>query len=263
MTVALVVDELRLRARLTAAVGLSLFAMALVVTALFPSLRDSVGDIGDNLPSGVADLIGGGDYGTLPGWLKGEIFSVVAPFGLAGLGIAVAVTGSTSDEEAGVLDLTLAYPVRRAAIIGAAALTAALAILMAAVALWAGLLIGVVAFTDDGLGAGALAAALLHTALLGVVFATLALAVGAVTSHRSTVLGVSIGALSSTYLLNGFASAVGSLEWLRRLSPFYYDSGSDPLSNGIALGHVAVLAGLALLLTAFATVAFDRRDLRG
>jgi ABC-2 type transport system permease protein len=238
-----------------------LFAIALLETGLFPAFAGTIGDLGDNLPQGVADLLGGGDFSTLAGWLETEIFSIVAPFALAGIGIVIAVGGTAGDEEAGILDLVLAHPVRRSSLVLATALAAATAIFATGLALWAGLVIGVRAFTHETLGAGDLAAAILHASSLGLAFAALGLAVGAATGRRATAIGAAVAVLAVGYLVDGLAAAA-SVGWLRRLTPFYYDSGSDPLRHGVDLAHLAVLLALALLLTAGAVLAFDRRDLR-
>ncbi len=260
---ALLVQALRQRARLTAIVAADLLAIAFIETALFPALRHSIGDVGSNLPKGVADLIGGGNFATLPGWLKVEVFSIVAPFTFAGIGIVIAVAGTAGDEESGVLDLVLAHPVRRAQLVLATACAAVAAILVTAFALWGGLVIGVHAFTDGGLGAGALAAAIVHAALLGIVFAAFGLAVAAATGSRSTAIGVAVAVAAGSYLVDGFTGAIASISWIRRLTPFYYDNANDPLSHGVDAAHLAVLAGLSLLLAGAAVVAFDRRDIRG
>ncbi len=254
---------LRQRARLTAIVAVDLLAIALIEAALFPALRRSVGNVGDNLPKSVADLIGGGNFSTLPGWLKVEVFSIVAPFALSGLGVVIVVAGTAGDEESGVLDLVLAHPVRRAQIVLANAIAGLASIVVAALLLWIGLVVGVHAFTEGGLSAGALAAAILHAAMLGVAFAAVGLAVGAASGSRATAIGVTIGAAAGSFLVDGFAGAVSSISWIRRLTPFYYDNGSDPLLHGVDLGHLAVLAAVSVLLTAFAVSSFDRRDLRG
>ena len=43
---------------------------------------------------------------------------------------------------------------------------------------------------------------------------------------------------------------------------FYYYEGSDPIGNGVDVGHLAVLAAATTALVAFAALAIGRRDLR-
>ena len=254
-------QALRQRARVTAVVAFWLFAIALLETGLFPAFAGTIGDLGDSLPRSVADLLGGGDFRTLAGWLETEIFSIVAPFALAGIGIVIAVGGTAGDEEAGVLDLVLAHPVRRASVVLATALAATTAVLATGLALWVGLVLGVRAFTDEHLGAGDLAAAILHAAFLGLVFAAIGLAVGSATGRRAAAIGVAVATLALSYLVDGLAAAT-AVGWVRRLTPFYYDSGSDPLRNGVDVAHLAVLLALSVLLAAGAVLGFERRDLR-
>jgi ABC-2 type transport system permease protein len=56
---------------------------------------------------------------------------------------------------------------------------------------------------------------------------------------------------------------VSALAWLKYLSPFYYYAGHDPLTQGIDVGDLGVLAAVAIALTALGILAFERRDLRG
>ena len=65
-----------------------------------------------------------------------------------------------------------------------------------------------------------------------------------------------------SFLINGFAPLVDGLHWLKYLSAFYYYEGSDPIGNGVAVGHLAVLAGATAALVAFGALAIGRRDLR-
>ena len=47
------------------------------------------------------------------------------------------------------------------------------------------------------------------------------------------------------------------------MSPFYLYLGSDPLNNGMAWGHAAILAGLFVGLVAVSIPLWSNRDLRG
>ena len=145
-----------------------------------------------------------------------------------------------------------------------AAKAGAVAILVVAVAAatWVGLLIGV-ALGGGGIGIGDMAAFAVHLAFFGWAIGAVALAVGAGTGRRAWASGgaAAVGVLG--WLINGFAPLVGGLDWLKYLSPFYYYAGHDPLTQGIAAGDLAVLGAVAIVLTAVAMLAFERRDLRG
>lgn len=67
--------------------------------------------------------------------------------------------------------------------------------------------------------------------------------------------------LESSYFFNSLGMSIKSLEPYRKLSPFYYFIGADPLANGLNWGHAAVLIILTLVFLGLAVIAFNRRDL--
>ena len=68
--------------------ALGMLAVIVMVGALFPAVGDSIGKL--DLPEGVADLLGGADYGTMAGWMRSEIGAVYGPLVIA----AMAITGA-------------------------------------------------------------------------------------------------------------------------------------------------------------------------
>jgi ABC-2 type transport system permease protein len=65
----------------------------------------------------------------------------------------------------------------------------------------------------------------------------------------------------AAYLAYTVGGQVQGLEPARKLSPFYYYLGGDPLRTGADLGHLAVLAAIPLLLAALAVWGLNRRDI--
>jgi ABC-2 type transport system permease protein len=104
---------------------------------------------------------------------------------------------------------------------------------------------------------------MLHLALLGIVFGSLALAVSATTGSLGLSRAVPVVVAVVAYVVNGLAPMVSWLEPLQKASPFYQYIGHDPLRNGVALGSVAVAVVTSLLLVAFAVWGFRRRDVAG
>ena len=251
---------LRLRLRSTLAAATGLVAVLLIVGALFPAVGDSIGEL--NLPQGVADLLGGADYGTITGWYRSEIGSFYGPLVVAALAITGAVSTTAGEEEAGILALVLAHPVRRSRMVAAKGWAIAVVVVMLAFATWLGLLAGV-AIGGGGIGIAHLAAFSLHLAFFGFAIGAVALAVGAATGQRALAAGVGAGVAVAGWLINGFAPLVDALDWLKYLSPFYYYAGNDPLTHGVDPVHLAVLGIVAVVLTAVGMTAIQRRDLRG
>ena len=74
-------------------------------------------------------------------------------------------------------------------------------------------------------------------------------------------IGVAVGLLVVTYLIDDLANIVDGLNSIRWISPFKYYMGNDPLRNGIDLGDAAVLIGATALFLIVSLIVFERRDL--
>jgi ABC-2 type transport system permease protein len=258
MTAAAFGLELRLRARSFLLAGVGLMAVAAITGALFPALGESLGKV--DLPEGVGDLLGGGDFASIAGWLDTEIASVYGPLVVAGSAIAAAAATIAGEEERRILALVLAYPVSRTRLLAAKAAAIALLVAGLGIACWLGLLLAV-ALAGGGIGAGRLVALALHLAFLGLAFGALALALGGVTGRRSVAAGAGAAIAVAMYLVNGLAPVVA--DWIQYLTLFHYYEGSEPLRNGVDPGHLAVLGAVTAALLAVAAAGFRDRDLRG
>ena len=163
------------------------------------------------------------------------------------------------EEEAGRLELVLAYPVRRRAAV--LAKSAAIAAEVLAVGVVAGLALAVLdPLAGLDLAAGRLAAAILSLTALGLLFGWLALAVGAALGSRALAIGVPAALAAGGYLVNGLHGLAGWLDPFRLLSPFWL-VGSSPLQTGVRVGGLAVVFLLAALVLAVGSLLVERRDL--
>jgi ABC-2 type transport system permease protein len=249
--------RLRLPGTLWAAAGL--IAVLLVVGALFPAVGHTIGKL--NVPSSVANLLGGADYGTITGWFRSEIAAVYAPLVIGALAITGATAATAGEEEDGILALVLAHPILRSRLVLAKAAAIALLVLIVAFAVWIGLILGV-AVGGGGISLAHITALAVQLAFFGLATGAVALALGAGTGRRSFANGGSAALAILGWLVNSFAPLVSSIAWLRYLSLFYYYAGHDPLTRGVYGLGLAVLGLAALALTGAGVVAFDRRDLR-
>jgi ABC-2 type transport system permease protein len=250
----------RLRLRSTLSAAAALVAVLLIVGALFPAVGDSIGKL--NLPKGVADLLGGADYATITGWYRSEIASFYGPLLISAVAIAGAVSSTAGEEEDRILALVLAQPVTRTRLVAAKGAAVAAAVAAVAVAAWLGLIAGV-ALGGGGISVQHLAAYCVHLAFFGLAIGSVALAAAAATGRRALATEVAAAVAIAGWLINGFAPLADPVAWLRFLSPYYYYAHNDPLTQGIDLVDLLVLAVLAAAMTAVAIVRFARRDLRG
>lgn len=250
--------ELRLRARSFVLAGIGLMTVAAITGALFPAFGESLGKV--DLPEGVGELLGGGDFATIAGWLDTEIASVYGPLVVAGSAIAAAAATIAGEEERRILALVLAHPVSRTRLVLAKAAAIALLVAGLGLACWLGLLIAV-AMAGGGIGAGKLAALTLHLAFLGLAFGALALALGGVTGRRSVAAGAAATVAVAMYLANGLAPVTA--DWIQYLTLFHYYEGHEPLRTGVDAGGLVVLAAVTAAFLAVAAAGFRDRDLRG
>jgi ABC-2 type transport system permease protein len=250
---------LRLRLPFAAPAVIGLIAVLLAVGALFPAVGHSIGKL--SIPKGVAQLLGGADYGTITGWYRSEMGSIYGPLLIAAVAIVGASASTAGEEEDRILGLVLAHPVERSRLIASKAAAIAAIVVIVAVACWVGLIAGV-ALAGGGISIGHLAAYCLQLGFFGFATGAVALAVGAGSGRRSLATGAAAGVAILGWLINGFAPLVSDLGWLKYLSLFYYYDGNDPLTQGVSIADIIVLGIVALLLTAVAAVAIEHRDLR-
>lgn len=239
-----------------------LATLAVVQLALYPTVRDNraFADIVSSYPKAFRSLFGLADYTTGPGYLRAEVFSVMAPLLIVIFAVLWGSDLIAGEEERRTIDLLLANPISRRRL-----LVEKWAALLVGTSLVAGSLGAVLAVGSPlaGLrvGAAGLWAAVVASALLGATFGTLALAIGAGTGRRGLARGAATAAAVVAYLLSSLPDLVDWLRPGRPLSPWYHAVGVDPLAGGFELGHVGVLIAIVVAVGAAAVLLFDRRDL--
>lgn len=218
----------------------------------------------DNYPEALLAMFGVESGETLfspDGYLTSQAFGWLVPLLTLVLGIGIGAAAVAGEEEAGTMDLLLALPVTRTAVILQKLGAMVVLLLALGISVFAGTALGAV-LVDMDLSMVNLAAASLSGVLLGLVFGTLALAVGAATGKRGVSMGVSSGVALVAFLIQTLAPIVDWLEAAHPLTPFYYYGDSQPLVNGLHWGHAGVLVGLSALFVLVAVLTFRRRDIR-
>jgi ABC-2 type transport system permease protein len=242
--------------------GIGLAAVAAMYAAFYPSITASAGDLQgylDKMPDAFKNLVGA-DYTSPAGYLRAELFSLLGPILFLVYAVGAGGKALAGEEEARSLDLLLSTPLSRTRVVR----DKAIAIAIAMVGLTAFLFVVVVAIGrpfDLVVPVMDAAAACVMLLLVGLAFASIALAVGCATGRKSTAFAITGVVAVATYVLNVLAPSVSSLRWSRPLSPFRWYLEPDPLTSGLHAANVAVLLGITAVCTAFAFWSFRRRDL--
>lgn len=245
--------------------SIGLIGLVALMVSVYPTIRDNeeLNKLVDDYPEALKGFVAFGgeiDYVSPAGYLGSELFSLMVPLLLLIAAIGAGARAIAGEEERGTLDLLLANPVSRGRVTIDKLGALVLEIVALGLVLFAALWIGSRA-VDLDVSAAHLAAATASAVLLAVAYGAIALLLGAATGHRGRALGITAAAAVAAYVVNGLAPLVDALELLQKASPFYHYAASDPLREGLALGHTAVLLAIAVVAGALAPLVFDRRDL--
>lgn len=241
--------------------GIGLYAVLLA--AIFPSIETSpeLSKLFESYPEALKTLFGiSGDFTTGPGYLDTELFSLMLPLLAIVLAVGSGARTLAGEEDAGRLELVLAYPVRRRVVVLAkgAAVAVELACFCAAALVALAILDPLVGLD---LPAARLVAAVWAIGLLALFHGWLALAVAALTPSRGLAIGVPAAIGVVGYLIGGLHELADWLHPFRFVSAFWW-IGKAPLRAGIEGWGVLVLAGASAACLAAAAFLLERRDLQ-
>jgi ABC-2 type transport system permease protein len=241
----------------------SLALLVAMYVAIWPSMRGqpSMSDFLDQMPEAMRSLFAtsGADLSTPVGYLQVELFSFMGPLLLMLFTVSAGAAAVAGEEDRRTMDLLLSVPVSRTRVVVEKLAAMCVGVLLLALA---GVLalVGEGSLADMGLPWRNVTAAMLHMALLALVFGTLALAIGALTGHGTLSRAVPAVVAVLAYVVNGLAPVVSWLKPVQKLSPFYQYVGHDPLRHGVSWPSVGVAIATVLVLGLVAVLGFRRRD---
>jgi len=242
--------------------GIGLVLTELLYMAVYPAMRDSAADLRammENLPEAFRQLFGE-DIASPEGYLRSQLFGELGLILFLVVAIGSGARAIAGEEEARTLDLLLATPARRAQVLRSKAIALVVLITTLGAIAFAAVLVFGPAF-DLHVDAFDLATASLMLVLTSIAFASIALAIGAATGHRSAAIAVTTGTAALMYVVNALGVTVEALEPFRPLSLFRWYLSPLLLTGGLAPVNIAVLLAVAAIAYAAAHVRFGRRDL--
>ena len=243
---------------------LGLAALVAATISIWPAFKGSSGisQAIDQLPAGVVQAFGLADFGTPAGFLRANLYDFFVPL-LIVIAAVVLANGQTASEEAsGRLELYLAQPIDRRAVLLGRAIAALVALAVISVVLLI-VQLGADAAVDLGIDTGYLVSTIALCALLGALHGSLAVAIAGVRARPSLVLGVGIGvAIAGCVVASLFPLSSVLAPW-RHISPWDWAFGGNPLDHATELWRYAALAVPSVILTAIGVFAVARRDISG
>lgn len=215
-----------------------------------------------SMPEAFRSLIGISDDIDVGGLAINVMLSTWGALTLAGVGLAMGSSAIAGEERDGTMDILLANPKSRTYVLLSKTGALVMSVALATVALWIPVhpIAAVLGVQIAGLDVEAL---ILHLFANSLFFGMLALAIGAITGNKGTATGATTAILVLSFFGVGFLPLIQGGETVSKLLPWYYFDGSDPVNNGAAWGHLALLGGGSLLLLLAAVIGFNRRDLKG
>lgn len=238
--------------------------LAAFYLSLYPSIGaiDEMRQMLDSMPAALRAMFAaeGVDIATPAGYLNIELFPFVLPLLVFAITLTAAGGATAGEEERGTLELLLANPIPRWRVVAEKFLGVVVLAGIFCLGVWIALAITAAAVSID-IALDRVAAAIVSVWLLGLATGGMAMLIGALTGSRLMSIGIALGIAVAAFFVNALAPLADILEPWRILSPHFHYIGYDPLTNGLDLGHAAVLAGTTAVLVVLSAIAFERRDL--
>jgi ABC-2 type transport system permease protein len=211
------------------------------------------------LPEGLRTAFGLGalDMNTAIGYFATRVQMMVIILGslfsaLLGAGILA------KEEGEGTAEFLLTKPVSRAWVVGQKQLAVWLGVTLhfalVALASWVSLL----GFAGEM--PGEIWLLLLAAYVVALCFGGLGVLMSSVSRKARGALPIALGAVLGSYFLGTLSGISPDTRWLRWLSPFQYVDAVSLVKDGLSLGKVAVLLGVALLAAGLAFPLYQRKD---
>lgn len=261
----LTLRTLRERWRSTFGWGLGLALIAVLQLTVYPSVAKSSQSMQafvDEWPEAFRQAFNLDAYTTGAGFLNAEMFSMMIPLVLIGVVTGSAAAATAGEEERGTADLLLSMPVSRRRVMLSKVLATLINVGLIAGATFLTLLIGA-PLVDLDVAVAHLAAGMIMTVLLALVFGSVTLLLGAITGHRAVALGAGVALALGAFLLNALAPMATWLEPWQQASPFQWALGDNPLVNGVDLPMAILMVLVAVVLVILSSFAYERRDIGG
>ena len=214
----------------------------------------------DSFPEGFKKMFRMEDYFSGPGFLNTELFSLIIPMVMIGVGLAWGAGATADDEERGTADLLFALPISRSRILWSRLIAMISALALLAFINFVNLMIGA-SFVDMTLSASKLAAGSLGCFLIGMLFASFGALFGAASGKRSASLGIGSGIAILFYVFYTLTAIVEKFNFIKPINPFQWLIDGNQLIDGFNFATNAKFLILSILAAIAASWTINRRDI--
>jgi len=255
-------QTLRDSRRAALAIGIGGALLAIMVTAFYPMFKD-FDEINQLLENPLISALVGdvGDYTTPQGFLGSEFFGFM-PLFLSFFTVVVGLWITSSDEQAGRLDVLLSTPTPRWQVIVARGLAYGVVYVVILALMLAGFAIILALMPDLGLPFSRIAEGMLNILPMMLLPTALTLLLSTLLRRHGSAGGIAGAIVVASWFANALADlAPQALQGVQRLSIFYYYDSFQTLNSGLDVGNFVLLMGLATVLAGLSIISFQRRDL--
>ena len=215
----------------------------------------------ENAPAPL-EAVWGGDLqfaSTPEGWLGIELYGLFLPIVLSIVGVIAGASAIGNEENDGTLELLLASPIGRTALLSQKYAAAASQIFIIAFSVWIGIVIGSWVFPFDVSLVNVFSATIMAW-LLGLMNFSITLFAQSIKGKKFIAIFVGTAFVSASYLADVLPKLIDNLSGLKWFSPFFYYGGSDVLLRGITPIYLLLMVGVCILALSSSIWVFSRRD---
>lgn len=244
--------------------GLVIIFMVTVQLSVYPSIvksGDAAKQFIDSYPEAFKKMFRMEDYTSGAGFLGTELFSLMLPLVMIGVGVIWSTSATAEEEETGTADLLFTLPISRHTILLSkmAATFTALILLATTTFLNVLLLEGYFGLTVSTVN---LAYACLTHLFLGSFFSGIGFFLGALTGRKGLSLGISSGLAIICFLFFSLSPLVDDFKFTNSINPFQWTLAKNILSSGLDVPGLVKLVISSIVLYIAATVLLERRQIR-
>lgn len=244
----------------------SVAAYAVLILAIWPSLRDNLtllDQLWQSYPESIRKAFGGENlqFATFNGFLVVEYFNNMWLIVMIAFSVSIATAAIAAEIEKGTIEILLAQPISRRAVLVTRYFFLELGTLLIIAATFIPIVLGAPLVGGDLRDLGLLVLTF-PSFLFFSAIGSMTFFFSAVFSSRGRAIFVSLGIVIFSYALDILAKINDTVGSLHFLSLFYYWDPYRYLHDlDFAWGDIAVLASIAIISTAGAVAWFERRDI--